>query len=78
MTLDCPPEGSLRYLVSLGALLLAGPVHGQVILKLGALAPQGSSWHEILKEMSQRWSAATSGGVVLRVYAGGGTATSAN
>jgi TRAP-type C4-dicarboxylate transport system substrate-binding protein len=61
----------MRYAVSLLLALLASPVHGQVILKLGTLAPQGSSWHEILKEMSQRWSTATSGGVVLRVYAGG-------
>jgi TRAP-type C4-dicarboxylate transport system substrate-binding protein len=43
----------------------------QVVLKLGTLAPQGSSWHDILKELGQRWEQASGGEVKLRVYAGG-------
>jgi len=57
----------------LAALLAAlSPVAGaQVTVKLGTLAPAGSSWHEILKEMGQKWEAASGGQVKLRVYAGG-------
>ena len=42
-----------------------------VTIKLGTLAPQGSTWHELLKEMSQRWEQETGGQVKLRIYAGG-------
>jgi TRAP-type transport system periplasmic protein len=57
----------------LAALLAAlAPAAGaQVTVKLGTLAPAGSTWHEILKEMGQRWEAASGGQVRLRVYAGG-------
>jgi len=40
-------------------------------IKLGTLAPQGSTWHELLKEMAQRWEQISGGKVKLRVYAGG-------
>lgn len=53
------------------ALLIAIPARAQVVLKLGTLAPVGSPWHEILKEMAQRWSEASAGQVKLRIYAGG-------
>ncbi len=43
----------------------------QVVLKLGTLAPQGSSWHDILKELALRWEEASGGQVKLRIYAGG-------
>ncbi|BDG04037.1 TRAP transporter substrate-binding protein [Anaeromyxobacter oryzae] len=51
---------------------LAPAVHAQpVTIKLGTLAPQGSTWHELLKEMGQRWEQASNGQVKLRIYAGG-------
>jgi TRAP-type C4-dicarboxylate transport system substrate-binding protein len=40
-------------------------------VKLGTLAPQGSTWHKLLQEMSERWSQASGGKVKLRIYAGG-------
>jgi len=43
----------------------------QVQIKLGTLAPNGSTWHELLKEMSEKWSAASGGTVKLRTYPGG-------
>jgi len=43
----------------------------QVQIKLGTLAPSGSSWHELLKEMSEKWLAASGGTVKLRIYPGG-------
>jgi TRAP-type transport system periplasmic protein len=58
----------------LAALLaaLAPAAHAQpVTIKLGTLAPQGSTWHELLREMGQRWEQASNGQVKLRIYAGG-------
>lgn len=58
----------------LAALLaaLAPAVRAEpVVIKLGTLAPQGSSWHDILKELGQRWEQVSGGQVKLRVYAGG-------
>jgi TRAP-type C4-dicarboxylate transport system substrate-binding protein len=43
----------------------------QVQVKLGTLAPNGSTWHELLKEMAEKWTQASNGTVKLRVYAGG-------
>jgi len=55
------------------AFALATPAAAQqpVTIKLGTLAPQGSTWHELLKEMGQRWEQASGGRVKLRIYAGG-------
>ncbi len=53
------------------AALVASTAQAQVTIKLGTLAPAGSTWHEILKEMGQRWEQASGGQVKLRVYAGG-------
>jgi len=50
---------------------LAPAAEAQVTIKLGTLAPAGSTWHELLKEMGQKWEAASGGQVKLRVYAGG-------
>jgi TRAP-type C4-dicarboxylate transport system substrate-binding protein len=59
--------------IALAALLacLAAPAAAQVTIKLGTLAPQGSTWHELLKELGQKWEQASGGKVKLRVYAGG-------
>ncbi len=53
------------------ALASAAQAQGVTTIKLGTLAPQGSTWHELLKEMAQRWEKASGGQVRLRVYAGG-------
>jgi TRAP-type C4-dicarboxylate transport system substrate-binding protein len=60
--------------LALAALLAAlAPVAApaQVTIKLGTLAPQGSTWHELLKDMAQRWEQTSNGQVKLRIYAGG-------
>lgn len=54
----------------LAALAPAAMAQGTTI-KLGTLAPQGSTWHELLKELSRRWEQESGGRVKLRVYAGG-------
>jgi TRAP-type C4-dicarboxylate transport system substrate-binding protein len=60
--------------LALAALLAAlAPLaaSAQVTVKLGTLAPQGSAWHERMKEMAQRWEQVSNGQVKLRIYAGG-------
>jgi TRAP-type transport system periplasmic protein len=59
------------FLAALAATLALPASAEPVTLKLGTLAPQGSTWHELLKEMSQRWEQASNGQVKLRIYAGG-------
>ena len=39
-------------------------------IRLGTLAPQGSSYHRILQEMGEQWRLKTNGAVQLVVYAG--------
>ena len=53
-------------------LWLAAPVQAQEVrIKLGTLAPNGSTWHTLLKEMGQKWSEASNGQVKLIIYPGG-------
>jgi TRAP-type C4-dicarboxylate transport system substrate-binding protein len=62
----------VKKLVLAAALAaLASTARAQVTIKLGTLAPQGSSWHDLLKELGQRWEEASGGQVKLRIYAGG-------
>lgn len=60
----------IRALV-LAVLLAAQARAAPVRIKLGTLAPQGSTWHQLLLEMAQKWSQASNGQVELKVYAGG-------
>ncbi len=60
--------------ILLAALLaaLASSARAQgVTIKLGTLAPQGSTWHDLLRELGQKWEEASGGKVKLRIYAGG-------
>lgn len=58
-------------LLAVALLAAAGRARAEVVVKLGTLAPQGSSWHEILKEMGAAWADASGGTVKLKIYAGG-------
>jgi TRAP-type C4-dicarboxylate transport system substrate-binding protein len=42
-----------------------------VTIKLATMAPVGSSWHVLLKELGEKWSDLSGGTVKLKVYAGG-------
>lgn len=61
-----------RRLLPALALLLAGalPAQGQVLVKMATLAPDGSTYHLILKEMAEKWKTATQGRVTVRLYPG--------
>jgi TRAP-type C4-dicarboxylate transport system substrate-binding protein len=66
----------IQVLVS-GALLIGflmpfqGMAGKSVTVKMATLAPNGSPWHEILKEMAHEWSQLSNGSVTLRIYPGG-------
>lgn len=51
--------------------LFAVTARAQVVVKLGTLAPSGSTWHNLLKEMAEKWSEASNGRVQLKIYPGG-------
>jgi TRAP-type C4-dicarboxylate transport system substrate-binding protein len=60
--------------IAIAAVLAAGLLAGAdpaVVIKMGTLAPEGSSWHQILKTMGDAWAQAPGGGVTLRIYPGG-------
>jgi TRAP-type transport system periplasmic protein len=62
----------LRLLLPALALLVSGtlPAEGQVLVKMATLAPDGSTYHLILKEMAEKWKTATQGRVTVRLYPG--------
>ncbi len=59
--------------LALALMLTATSASAQtaVRIKLGTLAPQGSSWHQLLLSMAQDFTTASSGKVELKIYAGG-------
>ena len=46
------------------------PAPAQTI-KLGTLAPEGSPWHKIIRDMAEAWKEASGGKIKVRIYAGG-------
>lgn len=64
---------SLRCLAVL-TLLAAAPAaraDQPVTIKLATLAPSGSAWHDLLKELGHAWEAESGGLVKVKVYPGG-------
>ena len=59
-------------LAALAAALATAARAEPVTIKLGTLAPQGSSWHDILKELGQRWEQLSGGQVSKDGLAEGG------
>lgn len=58
-----------RLLAPALSLALAGPAAAQVV-KMATLAPEGSPYQLILKEMGEKWKALSGGKVELRLYPG--------
>ncbi|MFQ6115691.1 MAG: TRAP transporter substrate-binding protein DctP, partial [bacterium] len=58
-------------IVSHSPLQAEGRDDKPIIIKLATLAPTGSPWHEILKDMGAEWFEASHGRVILRIYPGG-------
>jgi len=63
----------VRPLALAAVLLAVAPLARaqEVTIKLGTLAPNGSTWHSLLLEMGERWAEASQGRVKLRIYPGG-------
>lgn len=55
----------------LASLLLHLKGEAAVVVRLGTLAPSGSSWELILRRMGVEWAQATGDELRLRIYAGG-------
>ena len=52
------------------ALLALAPAQDQTV-KLGTLAPEGSPWHGIIRDMAEDWKKESGGKVSFRIFAGG-------
>ena len=62
----------LRTMAAAAAILLAATAEAQtVVVKMATLVPDGSSWHQILKETAEKWKTLSGGRVVVRLYPGG-------
>ncbi len=46
-------------------------VRAKVVIRMGTLAPNGSAWHKIFKQMGAEWRKSTDGELTLRIYPGG-------
>src|SRR3954463_2688630 len=58
--------------LALAVLLAATSASAQTVtIKLGTLAPQGSTWHQLLQQMQTDFAKASGGKVELKIYAGG-------
>ncbi len=59
---------TLMIFLTLGFL---STLDAKVVIRMGTLAPNGSTWHKIFKQMGSDWRKSTDGELVLRIYAGG-------
>ncbi len=57
-------------LIIFGTMLPFNSGFGQTI-KMGTLAPEGSVWHNVLREMGQEWQEISNDRIRLRIYPGG-------
>lgn len=63
----------LATLLAAAALMLATPRSDAqtVLVKVATLVPDGSSWHQVLKELAEKWKTLSGGRVTVRLFAGG-------
>lgn len=52
-------------------LFAAAPARADVVVKIGTIAPEGSTWHKALVDMGNKWTAASGGKVKVKIYPGG-------
>lgn len=65
-----------RMFCILGLLITVGLVADNaeakpLKIKLATMAPDGSTWHELLKDLARSWKEVSNGEIDLRIYAGG-------
>jgi len=61
----------LSLLAAFLTLALPLAAQAEVIIKIGTIAPEGSTWHKALVEMGQKWTEASGGQVKVKIYPGG-------
>jgi TRAP-type C4-dicarboxylate transport system substrate-binding protein len=58
--------------MALTILIMGQPAQAKKVkIKLATLAPDGSTWNELLKDLARDWEAASDGQVKLHIYPGG-------
>lgn len=58
-------------LAALAAALLVRPAAAQpVVVKMATVVPEGSTWHQVLREMAEEWKTISGGKVEVRLYPG--------
>ena len=63
---------SILVVAVFSCYLVVTPANAKTVtIKLGTLAPDGSSWHVLLKQMAERWSQVSEGKVKLKIFPGG-------
>src|SRR5262245_45742206 len=60
-----------RLALALTLAAASAPAQTPLRIKLGTLAPQGSTWHQQMMSMAQDFTKASNGKVELKIYAGG-------
>jgi TRAP-type C4-dicarboxylate transport system substrate-binding protein len=71
MTRKLPTRLATLAALAAACLVTSAASAQEVKIKLGTVAPQGSTWHLLLKDMADQWKAASNGLVDLKIYAGG-------
>lgn len=61
----------LAVLAALALVAVAAPAAAKVTVKLGTVAPDGSPWHKLLRELARTWEKESGGEVQLKIFAGG-------
>lgn len=62
---------TLKLAVAAGLMAATTAGAQTVVVKMATLVPDGSSWHQILKETAEKWKALSGGRVIVRLYPGG-------
>ncbi len=57
--------------LAVAILVAAGVSASAQTIKFGTLAPQGSPWHAIARDMAEAWKTASAGKIDVRIYPGG-------
>jgi TRAP-type C4-dicarboxylate transport system substrate-binding protein len=60
----------ISHIIVLLMLVMSVQVRAETV-KLGTLAPEGSPWHDVLRDMAQAWKAVSNGEITIRIYPGG-------
>jgi TRAP-type C4-dicarboxylate transport system substrate-binding protein len=60
----------VSYLAASVLVCASVPAYAQTI-KLGTLAPEGSPWYQVIRDIAESWKEISGGQVEVRIYAGG-------